>query len=74
MDLHYSQTPPISSNAPHVFESPMDLHYSQTPRRDLYFRISLNPLWIYTTLKLPGQEVCDCGGLNPLWIYTTLKP
>ena len=51
MDLHYSQTPPISSNAPHVFESPMDLHYSQTPRRDLYFRISLNPLWIYTTLK-----------------------
>ena len=35
------------------FESPMDLHYSQTLLIQNMALARLNPLWIYTTLKLP---------------------
>ena len=36
--------------------------------------ISLNPLWIYTTLKHIPSLCHIPDSLNPLWIYTTLKP
>ena len=51
MDLHYSQTRGHALKIIILFESPMDLHYSQTiyVNGDLFD--SLNPLWIYTTLK-----------------------
>ena len=51
MDLHYSQTFCVVRYCIGKFESPMDLHYSQTAviiDKDFF---SLNPLWIYTTLK-----------------------
>ena len=51
MDLHYSQTYNRRSNKKGEFESPMDLHYSQTCALLLAVIGSLNPLWIYTTLK-----------------------
>ena len=51
----------------------MDLHYSQTIIKTAYSRESLNPLWIYTTLKRGNWRVSKIKGLNPLWIYTTLK-
>ena len=51
MDLHYSQTTLHSKCYAFVFESPMDLHYSQTMNTYFTIGISLNPLWIYTTLK-----------------------
>ena len=74
MDLHYSQT----TSKPHVlyavFESPMDLHYSQTQSTNCCKLESLNPLWIYTTLKQYSIYYSQYIGLNPLWIYTTLKP
>ena len=35
--------------------------------------ISLNPLWIYTTLKHIPSLCHIPDSLNPLWIYTTLK-
>ena len=51
----------------------MDLHYSQTLTRVTEHSISLNPLWIYTTLKHPSTILSFHTSLNPLWIYTTLK-
>ena len=53
MDLHYSQTDGSFSICGSKFESPMDLHYSQTHVLKIIMVISLNPLWIYTTLKRP---------------------
>ena len=52
----------------------MDLRYSQTNDGWMGVGCGLNPLWIYTTLKLTfiAPNINDC--LNPLWIYTTLKP
>ena len=52
MDLHYSQTCSLGLAGPGRFESPMDLHYSQTSRDSQTSKERLNPLWIYTTLKL----------------------
>ena len=52
MDLHYSQTEPCYPTTIYLFESPMDLHYSQTKLMKAPLHICLNPLWIYTTLKL----------------------
>ena len=52
----------------------MDLHYSQTINDCLNLLTSLNPLWIYTTLKPSTQLSQHHLSLNPLWIYTTLKP
>ncbi len=57
-----------------MFESPMDLHYSQTNTSVPVPTGSLNPLWIYTTLKQNLQDAENYISLNPLWIYTTLKP
>ena len=51
----------------------MDLHYSQTLNSFQLLNIRLNPLWIYTTLKLSLPPIQSTRGLNPLWIYTTLK-
>ena len=51
MDLHYSQTTSRGIRRLLVFESPMDLHYSQTTVPFPIWDESLNPLWIYTTLK-----------------------
>ena len=51
MDLHYSQTARYEVMLFDMFESPMDLHYSQTCFRHKQEVMSLNPLWIYTTLK-----------------------
>ena len=52
MDLHYSQTPSTQMLEYFPFESPMDLHYSQTTGHYTNLVFCLNPLWIYTTLKL----------------------
>ena len=52
----------------------MDLHYSQTSVCAITCFVSLNPLWIYTTLKLKNNVSFVNQRLNPLWIYTTLKP
>ena len=51
----------------------MDLHYSQTITLPSFNHSCLNPLWIYTTLKLPFIQIKGNPCLNPLWIYTTLK-
>ena len=51
MDLHYSQTHLSFHRMKLSFESPMDLHYSQTQSHWEEAAESLNPLWIYTTLK-----------------------
>ena len=51
----------------------MDLHYSQTWVQSVFRILSLNPLWIYTTLKHEKEKVTSNYSLNPLWIYTTLK-
>ena len=51
----------------------MDLHYSQTDLELLRNSLSLNPLWIYTTLKQWCTLFSFGNSLNPLWIYTTLK-
>ena len=51
MDLHYSQTQKEQNVVGMMFESPMDLHYSQTVTPFCVVVCSLNPLWIYTTLK-----------------------
>ena len=51
MDLHYSQTFQFGEPDIFAFESPMDLHYSQTISLRFSTDESLNPLWIYTTLK-----------------------
>ena len=73
MDLHYSQTFTVVPTINLLFESPMDLHYSQTVALRISVSQCLNPLWIYTTLKLaPSVDKIPCR-LNPLWIYTTLK-
>ena len=57
MDLHYSQTWSLAPFLTYKFESPMDLHYSQTSHAFRYTKTSLNPLWIYTTLKqLPKKR------------------
>ncbi len=74
MDLHYSQTYFCNYSVKYKFESPMDLHYSQTDAVDRKLCSSLNPLWIYTTLKHANSVYYFGGCLNPLWIYTTLKP
>ena len=73
MDLHYSQTYNNAMHSPDLFESPMDLHYSQTEIVASGQKASLNPLWIYTTLKLTDHRFLNTSCLNPLWIYTTLK-
>ena len=52
MDLHYSQTNTPLFDIIYRFESPMDLHYSQTLILNAVSSWRLNPLWIYTTLKL----------------------
>ena len=51
----------------------MDLHYSQTGLCPVTHIFSLNPLWIYTTLKPKLKNDDGLDSLNPLWIYTTLK-
>ena len=58
MDLHYSQTEPTPYFGSVKFESPMDLHYSQTYLEHWQATVSLNPLWIYTTLK---RKLIRCG-------------
>ena len=60
MDLHYSQTSYRNIGIQCVFESPMDLHYSQTLVMADNPASGLNPLWIYTTLKLihTADRVC----------------
>ena len=73
MDLHYSQTLNRLILIAQLFESPMDLHYSQTFNIERASYTCLNPLWIYTTLKLDSGADTGTSGLNPLWIYTTLK-
>ena len=73
MDLHYSQTKYIKYRRWREFESPMDLHYSQTYVCFAFCSVRLNPLWIYTTLKLSVSVLNEYLRLNPLWIYTTLK-
>ena len=73
MDLHYSQTVRRVLYRHKQFESPMDLHYSQTIVCKNASPVGLNPLWIYTTLKLNLWRYLCLFGLNPLWIYTTLK-
>ena len=73
MDLHYSQTMYLLKVKELMLESPMDLHYSQTGKGTYKTYKSLNPLWIYTTLKRPTVWLGLLSSLNPLWIYTTLK-
>ena len=73
MDLHYSQTLELTITSIFMFESPMDLHYSQTEDGLTQMADGLNPLWIYTTLKLIDFLFQLLHRLNPLWIYTTLK-
>ena len=55
------------------FEYPLDLHYSQTFDFFTTTYVSLNTLWIYTTLKHAIKFTDNSLRLNTLWIYTTLK-
>ena len=73
LDLHCSQTNSVSFLILSTFEYPLDLHCSQTIVEDVYTKVSLNTLWIYTALKLKRFKRYSFKRLNTLWIYTALK-
>ena len=74
MDLHYSQTSGVNSDAPLMFHYLMDLHYSQTSKNVTFEKKGFTTLWIYTILKLSAFDSKVATSFTTLWIYTILKP
>ena len=73
MDLHYSQTPGMTSIHFDWFHYLMDLHYSQT-----YLPLTFTILQFHYLMDLHYSQTSittDCcgAGFTTLWIYTILK-